>query len=191
MAIKTFSVGEVLTASDTNTYLANSGLVYVTSTTAPAASSSLVISNVFSSTYEAYRIVISNLTMSSTGTGTIVYAKMHDGTNPANTNYNFGLARIDIAASTIAGVAVALGTNGILIGRGTGDKFGTTFDIINPQLATHTIFPQISGVNVSTGYMYQGAGMHQTSTAYTGIQIAPDSGTMTGGTFTVYGYRKA
>jgi hypothetical protein len=29
MAIKTFTTGEVLTAADTNTYLANSGLVYV------------------------------------------------------------------------------------------------------------------------------------------------------------------
>jgi hypothetical protein len=33
MAIKTFTTGEVLTASDTNTYLANSGLVYVKSQT--------------------------------------------------------------------------------------------------------------------------------------------------------------
>ena len=32
MAIKTFTTGEVLTASDTNTYLANAGLVYITST---------------------------------------------------------------------------------------------------------------------------------------------------------------
>jgi hypothetical protein len=30
MAIKTFTTGEVLTASDTNTYLANSGLVFET-----------------------------------------------------------------------------------------------------------------------------------------------------------------
>jgi hypothetical protein len=29
MAIKTFTTGEVLTASDTNTYLANAGLVFV------------------------------------------------------------------------------------------------------------------------------------------------------------------
>ena len=32
MAVKTFSTGEVLTASDTNTYLNNGGLVYITST---------------------------------------------------------------------------------------------------------------------------------------------------------------
>ena len=36
MAIKTFTTGEVLTAADTNTYLANSGLVYVASGTVAA-----------------------------------------------------------------------------------------------------------------------------------------------------------
>jgi len=204
MAVKTFTVGEDLTASLTNTYLANAGLVAVSPTsvtsgsivsgtataTANAAVSSIVLNGVFSSTYESYRLVISNLTMSNTGTGTSVYVKMHDGTNPASTNYNWGFARIDIAASTIGGPAQALGTNGILIGRGTGDKFGTSIDIVNPQLATHTLFPQISAVNVSTGYMWIGAGMHQTSTAYTGIQILVDTGTMTGGSFTVYGYRR-
>ena len=58
MAIKTFTTGEVLTASDTNTYLANAGLVYVTSATIGTAVSSVTVSNCFSSTYDAYRIVI-------------------------------------------------------------------------------------------------------------------------------------
>ena len=204
MAIKTFTSGSVLTASDTNTYLANSGLVAVTpsavtngtiisgtaSATVNATQSTVVLKDVFSSTFDSYRVVISNLTMSSTTTGTVIYAKMHDGTNPASTNYNFAFARIDIAATTVAGITNSLGTNGVTVGYGTGDKFGTTFDIVNPNLATHTLFPQLSGVNVSTGYMYTGAGMHQTSTAYTSLQIAPSTGTITGGTITVYGYRK-
>lgn len=204
MAIKTFSTGEVLTASDTNTYLANAGLVAVTpsavtngtivsgtaSATANSAVSSIVLKDVFNSTYDSYRVVISNLTMSSTAAGTVIYCKMHDGTNPASTNYNYAFARIDIAATTVAGTTAALGTNGVIVGYGTGDKFGTAFDVVNPNLATHTLFPQISGVNASTGYMYQGAGMHQTSTAYTALQFAPSTGTITGGVFTVYGYRK-
>ena len=205
MAIKTFTTGEVLTASDTNTYLANAGLVAVTpsavtngtiisgtaSATVNATQSTVVLKDVFSSTFDSYRVVISNLTMSSTAAGTIIYAKMHDGTNPASTNYNWAFSRIDIAATTVAGVTNALGTNGILVGYGTGDKFGTTFDVVNPNLATHTIFPQVSGVNVSTGYIYIGAGMHQTSTAYTSLQLAiSGANTMTGGTITVYGYRK-
>jgi len=57
MAIKTFTTGEVLTASDTNTYLANSGLVFVSSTTIGTAVSSVTVSNCFSSTYTNYKIV--------------------------------------------------------------------------------------------------------------------------------------
>ena len=185
MTYPSFTTGEVLTAADMNAV----GLWLVKSQTIGSGVSSVAVTGAFNSDYYAYRVVINNVTMSATGAATVIYCKMHDGTSPVNSNYNFGLARIDIASSAIAGVGVALGTNGILVGRGTGDKFGTSFDIINPNLATHTIFPQIGGVNVSTGYMYSGAGMHQTSTAYTAFQIAPDTGTLTGGTIAVYGYR--
>lgn len=165
------------------------GLVLIKSQTVGSTVSSQVVSDVFSANYESYRVVISNVTMSSTSSGTVVYCKLHDGTNPANSNYNDSFARIDIAATTVAGVTSNLGTNGVTIGRGVGDKFGTAFDMVMPALATHTIFPQLSAVNVSTGYIYIGAGMHQTSTAYTGFQIAPSTGTLTGGTIRVYGYR--
>jgi hypothetical protein len=127
--------------------------------------------------------------MSSTASGTIMYVRLHDGTNPAATNYQWGMARIDIAAGTVSGVKAQNFTGGIAVGYGTGDKFGTAFDVINPNFATHTIFPQTSGVNVSTGYTYTGAGMHQTSTAYSGFDIYPTVGTLTGGTIRVYGYR--
>jgi len=186
MPVPDFSPGEVLTAAAMDSI----GLWLVKSQTIGTGVSTVVVSSAFSSTYDSYRIVISNVAMSATGTGTVVYCKMHDGTNPANTNYNFGFARVDIAATTLAGVTAALGVNGVLIGRGTGDKFGTSFDIVNPNIATHTLFPSLSGQNVSTGYMYMGAGMHQTSTAYSGFQIATDTGTFTGGTIAVYGYKK-
>lgn len=52
MAIKTFTTGEVLTASDTNTYLANSGLVFVKSQTIGSAVTSVTVSDAFSATYD-------------------------------------------------------------------------------------------------------------------------------------------
>jgi hypothetical protein len=59
MAIKTFTTGEVLTAADTNTYLANSGLVYVASTTVGTGVSSVTVSSAFNSTYDNYKIIYS------------------------------------------------------------------------------------------------------------------------------------
>jgi len=165
------------------------GLVLVKSQTIGSAVSSVTVTDVFSANWETYRVVISNVTTSSSGSGTSIWFKMHDGTNPASTNYNYGFTRIDIAATTVAGVTASLGTNGILVGRGTGDKFGNSFDVVNPYISTHTIFPHVSAANVSTGYMYTGVGMHQTTASYTSFQLIIDTGTMTGGTIRVYGYR--
>ena len=60
MAIKTFTTGEVLTASDTNTYLANSGLVYVKQQTVGSGVTSVTVTDAFSATYDNYKIIYSN-----------------------------------------------------------------------------------------------------------------------------------
>jgi hypothetical protein len=59
MAVKTFTSGATLTASDVNTYLTNAGLVWKAGGTIGTTVSSLVISNCFSGSFDAYRIVIS------------------------------------------------------------------------------------------------------------------------------------
>jgi hypothetical protein len=58
MAIKTFTSGEVLTSADTNTYLANSGLVYIAEGSTSTSVLGLNFNNVFTSTYDNYRIMI-------------------------------------------------------------------------------------------------------------------------------------
>ena len=65
MAIKTFTTGEVLTASDTNTYLTNSGLVYIKQQTVGSGVASVTVSDAFSSTYDSYLIIDTGGTMSS------------------------------------------------------------------------------------------------------------------------------
>ena len=180
-----FVSGAVLTAAQMNAI----GLWLVKSQTIGTAVSTVTVTNAFTSDFNAYRIVISNVTMSSTAVGTNFFIKMHDGTNPVNTNYNYGLARIDLAATTVAGVAAALGTNGVVVGQGTGSLFSTTFDILLPNVAAHTLFMNIGFINASTGYAATCTGMHQSATAYTAFQILPSTGTLTGGTINVYGYR--
>ena len=189
MAVKTFTAGEVLIASDTNTYLANSGLVYVKGQTIGTGVTSQLISSVFSGTYDSYRVVISGMQMSSTAQGTLVYAKMHDGTNPANSAYNYAIPRVDYSTGLVSARYGASQTTGVVVGSGTGDRFGTSFDVMNPFIAFHTIFGGLTISNDTTGYAGSGAGMHQLSTAYSSLQILVSTGTMTGGTIIVYGYR--
>jgi hypothetical protein len=171
------------------TAVGNSGLVYVKGQTIATGVTAQVITGCFSGTYDSYKVVISNVTLSSNGSGTAVYAKMHDGTNPASSGYNYGIPLVDMTIGTVTSTKGISQTTGVVIGTGVGDKFGTSFDVINPNLATHTLFPDLSIMQITNGYSGVGAGMHQNSTAYTSLQIVLSTGTMTGGTIIVYGYR--
>ena len=167
------------------------GLTRIKTQTIGSAVASVTITGAFNATFDSYKIVLSNVTMSSTAASTSIFLRMHDGTNPAITNYNYGIPRVDLAAGTVSSFVSALGSNGILIGTGTGDKFSTTCDVLNPFIASHTIFNNLNVSQVSTGYSGAGAGMHQTSTSYSIFDIRPSTGTLTGGTIAVYGYGKS
>jgi hypothetical protein len=183
MAIKTFAVGEVLTASDTNTYLANSGLVYITSATVGSAVSSVTISNVFSSTYDNYRISIAGITPSATdsfrfrlGSSTTGhYGSMYyDSWDGAAT----GTLRVGNAGSVY-----------ISLDEASTKTSSVIFDVVAPNLAQAT---QMSGTWSGRGFSGWFGGLQSSSTQYTSFVLLPDSsGTFTGGTITVYGYRKA
>ena len=167
------------------------GLTRIKTQTIGTTVASVTITSAFNATFDSYKIVLSNVTMSSTAASTSIYLRMHDGTNPAITNYNYGIPRVDLAAGTVSSFVSALGSTGILIGTGSGDKFSTTCDVLNPFIASHTIFNNLNVSQVSTGYSGAGAGMHQTSTSYSVFDIRPSTGTLTGGTIAVYGYGKS
>ncbi len=148
--------------------------------------SSVTVTGAFSSTFDNYKISVSGITMSAS-TGSSMHLRMSSGGTTAVTNYQYGLARIDIAAGTI-GADSGYNSNVMFVGKGVGDKFGTVFDVLMPYVSTHTIFPSIGGVEISTGYSYIGTGQHQTTASYDGFSLLPSTGTLTGGTIRVYGY---
>jgi hypothetical protein len=164
------------------------GLRLIKKQTVGTGVTSVVVTSAFSATYESYKIVLANVTMSSTSAATTILTRMHDGTNPAITNYNYGIAGVDLANGNYTNFRLQLGASGILVGTGTGDKFGCNYDIVNPFIAAHTLFPNISLMQISSGYCGSGSGMHQTSTSYSAFDIRPSTGTLTGGTIYVYGY---
>jgi|APGre2960657404_1045060.scaffolds.fasta_scaffold71540_3 hypothetical protein len=87
MAVKTFTTGEVLTAADTNTYLANSGLQYISSGTFTNAASFDVTG--FSSSYDFYQLLMSIQTNAAATSSTIT-AVLYSGVTARNTNYYGG-----------------------------------------------------------------------------------------------------
>ena len=185
MAIKTFTTGEVLTAADTNTYLANSGLVYITSGTVSSGSSYLEILNCFSATYDNYRIVISGWQTSSNQAlsyylGTNASAGVYYGSvyYDQYTGSSTATSRKDAGNSAYIGLSESAVPNG-----------SYTFDITNPFLSTYS---NTHGTFNARNYSGWHGSLVNNTTSYTGIRFINDpSGTLTAGKVRVYGYRQA
>lgn len=182
MAVKTFTTGEVLTASDTNTYLNNGGLVYISSAIVPSspAQSSIVVTNCFSSTYDNYRIILQGGTCSTGGVSSrIVFGS-------TTTGY-YGSQPYWTAAGGSGANPI---NNGAYLYCGSQDTggWGFTLDVLGPYTATYT---QISGFSAGGSAVTINMGYLANTTSYTGFTVNPGAGTFTGGTITIFGYRKA
>jgi hypothetical protein len=180
MAIKTFTTGEVLTAADTNTYLANSGLVFVSSTTVGSAVSSVTVSDAFSATYDNYLIVLSG--GASTGE-TNLPLRLGSKT----TNYKAQLIYVNWG-STILAVGSSTATSFTYAASSRTNGMQGAITLINPFLAKNTYINSTWQADADTGF---NTGQTNDTTSYTAFTFLVAGGTITGGTITVYGYRKA
>jgi hypothetical protein len=198
MAIKTFTTGELLTASDTNTYLGNSGLVAVAPTSVSganvtlsnatvtmAAASTASIIGCFTSVYTNY-VVVYNFT----ATSNYLRMKLRTAIADVSTGYGTTNAFINDNSSAVgflnSGAATWNDTRW-LISQNV-QSYGT-MTIFNPQLAVSTFMQNDNTAISSTNSLRLFGGGRNTGTdVCTGLTIFPDSGTFTG-TVTVYGYR--
>jgi hypothetical protein len=186
MAVKTFGT-EVLTSADTNTYLANSGLVYIAQATIGSNVSSVDLVGCFSSTYDSYYIVVAN----SVGNGANAAANMTllSGTTPITTGCygnTFYVGNSQTGAFTNSPQVNSSIFEGVL---NVGTNHVTGEIILNgPFLAKYTT---CTFSNVDEGYWRMGAYVHRVATSYNGFRFTFGSNTLTGGTATVYGFRKA
>ena len=185
MAIKTFTTGEVLTAADTNTYLANSGLVYVTSGTIGSGVTSITVSNAFSATYDNYRIVVSGGTSSGGAAGFGPFAVQLGSTV---SGYKYSLVYATFATNAVAAACSASASSVLYLGQNAANANLASFDINGPYLAGRTSFAGSYFDATNAGHV---SAYLDNSTSYTAFTIGTVGPTMTGGTVTVYGYRKA
>jgi hypothetical protein len=178
MAVKTFTT-EVLTSADTNTYLANSGLVYVTSATIGTGVSSVAVTSAFSSTYDNYKIIVNG------GVGNSPQAIQLRLTGSSTGYYQY-LAYWTYIGAVPTSTSISNAAQWDYVGESSPNSNVINVDVINPNLAKFTYF---AGAYTGTVAGTVG-GYHGVATAYTGFTLTV-GGTMTGGTITVYGYRKA
>jgi hypothetical protein len=191
MATKTFTTGEVLTASDTNTYLANSGLVYVAS--GALSSTATNFAGCFTSTFTNYKIVIDSAQVNAAAD---FYFRMLSGSTPqSGANYEYAFTTLNTNGTT--GTAFfsgdTVGFTGLTVRGSTNTIFGgTTFDIYGPQLNQRT-FVTANASSLAAGVLRSQVGMssHNLVGVFDGIQILTASAATIGGNVTIYGYRKA
>jgi len=154
------------------------GLVPILTQTIGTAVSSVVVSNAFSATYDAYKIVVSG------GVGSVdddMYLKLGSSTT-GYYSVRFGYRTTNVAAGFVDT------NNGarFLGGSITTNFINMNCELINPFLAKHTLF---KGDFIYPNLYCTTTGDHRVATSFTDFTITPNSGTMTGGTIRVYGYK--
>ena len=183
MAIKTFTTGEVLTASDTNTYLANSGLVYIKEQAVVGSPASITVTGAFSATYDNYRIIYSGGVCSGA-----VSIRTEIGGSVAG---YYGALNYVVYSSGATPVSASTNNQASweFTGYGTTNYAFVSYDLMGPFLAKYTAYHAAGWVAESAAGT--SSGLHAQATSYTSIKLFPNSGTITGGTVYIYGYRKA
>lgn len=191
MPVKTFTAGEVLTAADTNAYLNNSGLVYIGAVTLNAVTNN--VSNVFSSTYNAYRVIISDLDNATT---TVRALTLRFRTTVDDTGANYFSFQEFFYGASLNGFSSAVGQTSSALGSisdATNGGGSLAIDIHNPNLAkTTTYFGNMVTYqqDVLNYVMRDIGGGVNTTTQYTGFSIIGTTDNLSG-TVRVYGYRQA
>jgi hypothetical protein len=185
MAIKTFTTGEVLTAADTNTYLANSGLVYVGSGTLSLTTSATNVTGVFSSTYKNYRVLFY---VSARSTTNSVDMKYIVGTTPTSTGYYQAGIGGEYASNAVVYYPRSNGS-AQFSGLNVASPTGLTMDIFNPNRTGNTLHTGAAS-DAATGYAFSLGGENINSSQFTGFQLFTSTGTATV-EYQVFGYREA
>ena len=183
MAVKTFSTSEVLTSADTNTYLANSGLVYVTSATVGTGVTSVTVANAFSATYDNYQIRMSGGTQSADDAVSLLLGASITGYYSVLIFAAPGAVTPSVATQSNDAICNWVG------GGSAGQASNASFDLFNPFKSAYTKIRNGSYQNALNYGTLQAE--HRVATSYDAFTLSIGTGTLTGGTVTVYGYRKA
>ena len=181
MAVKTFT-STTLSVADTNTYLANSGLVYVSTTTWTAGATSIPVTSCFSSTYDNYRIIVniesnsggSSHSIALNGITTLYYVSGHF--------FSWGSAGATAYSPIVQSAWIVSANNA----NGFGCQM--VLDIINPFRTLVTTGSVMSNAANGSAIFQL---INSNTTSSTGFTITKAGDTMTGGSVVVYGYRKA
>jgi hypothetical protein len=156
------------------------GLRLVKKQTIGSAVSSVVVSDAFSATYDAYKIIITGGSASATN-----YLKLQLGASTSG--YDESLLLAPYASAFLKASNTSQPSFSYAGNHYSGQAIFLNADLVNPFLAKFTTITTSSGGQVETAFGLYG-GVHKVATSYSAFTLIPTSGTLTGGTIYVYGY---
>lgn len=154
------------------------GLVLVKSETVGSAVASVTVTNCFNATYNAYKIIATDVAASANGILGFAFTGL-------TTGYYGTLIYAGYAAGTPGGLGFNNVSSWTYSGGMDSAKLYCSIECIDPFLAKPTSFVAQFTDNNNTGSM---VGKQTSNTSATGFTITPSAGTITGGTIKVYGY---
>jgi hypothetical protein len=163
--------------------LPGSALTLVTSQVIGSAVASVTVTGAFSTTYDAYKIVIANTVTSASSAINMTLGSTATGYYYVTAAGLFSTG----ASSNQAGAANA--SFWLAVGSTPTTNVSNSLEILSPFLAAKTFY-NATYVNVTGGAAGNLAGYLNDTTSYTAFTLTPVSGTLTGGTIYVYGYTK-
>jgi hypothetical protein len=182
MTYPSFTSGDILTAADMNAV----GLWLVKTQTVGSAVATVEVTGAFSSTYDNYRIMWSGISCSTGNDWTI---QLGNSGGYSTTGYYRISPYVTSASAFVSGFS-ANGTNFFMSSTPSSSTKHVGFlEVFQPYSADFTTF---------SGPIYQQRtdligigvfGAHQVATSYDRFKITVSTGTITGGTIRVYGYK--
>jgi len=176
MTFPSFSSGEVLRATDMNAV----GLWLVKSQVVGNGVSSVTVTGAFSADYDNYLVTWTGGVGS---TGLLTKVSLGSSTTGYNNVLVYGNS---YATPSATGGSTNNGAAWEFMGWMDSDFGHISFDLYGPFLSRFTgcSMRYMGATNAGVG-----AGVHKVAASYTSFTITPTTGTMTGGTIRIYGYR--
>jgi hypothetical protein len=140
------------------------------------------LNNLFSSTYENYRWI---MTINSQSNDADVVAQLHDGTSALSTNYMLARWGIFGTPATVTN-SFASGRASTQIARGSAGGSSATGEVLAPHAAKRKAFISNS---IDEGFGLTFTGKNSSTSLFPGLVLFLEQGGTFTGTIKVYGYR--
>jgi hypothetical protein len=157
------------------------GLTLVKTQTIGSAVATVTVSNAFSSDYDNYKIIVTGGSASGAANLTLKFGA-------STTGYRAGVAQITFNGATQAIITDNDAASFTFVGTMNATLKTLNVDVLEPNIDRETRIMGSLVRGLSAGAL---VGFHTNTDTHTDFTIGTTSGTMTGGTIFVYGYKKA